>query len=231
MENSKKTLKEWAEDDKPREKLMNKGISALSDAELIAILISSGNIKETAVELSRRILLDQKSNLNELAKLSVIDLMQYKGIGEAKAISIVSALELGRRRNFSDLLDKPKITCSKDVYNYMCPIMCDIDHEEFWTIFLNNSNKILKRIKIGQGGITSTIVDLRLIMKTALENFATAIIICHNHPSGNLTPSSEDIKLTERIKSAGEILSIRLLDHVIITTKEYFSFTENSIVF
>ena len=142
-----------------------------------------------------------------------------------------AALELGRRRSFAELLDKPQITSSKDTFNYMCPVMCDIVHEEFWAIFLNNSNKILKRIKIGQGGITSTTVDIRLIMKSALEYLATGLIICHNHPSGNLKPSEQDIKLTNRIKNAGDILNISLLDHVIITTNNYYSFVDNSMAF
>ncbi|MBN2892372.1 MAG: DNA repair protein RadC [Bacteroidales bacterium] len=230
MDSTKKTLKEWSIDDKPREKLLSKGISSLSDAELIAILIGSGNKTETAVELARRILIDQKSNLNELGKQTVIDLTKYKGIGEAKAISIVAALELGKRRNYAEFIEKPQITEAIHVFNYMLPVFADLEHEEFWAIFLNNSNKIIKRIKISQGGITSTTVDVRLIMKSALDNIATSLIVCHNHPSGNMKPSEGDYLITQKISEAGKILNIKLLDHVIISSKEFYSFAENSLI-
>ncbi len=226
----KKTLKDWSEDDKPREKLLNKGIASLSDAELIAILIGSGNKNETAVELSRRILIDRNSNLHELGKCNVSDLTKYKGIGEAKAISIVAALELGKRRNIAEFLEKNQITDARDVFNFMYVRLGDISHEEFWVIYLDNSNKILKSVKIGQGGITETSVDVRLIMKSALEIYATNIILCHNHPSGNTSPSEMDKIITNKIKDAGEILRIKVLDHIIVGGNKFFSFADNYLI-
>lgn len=226
----KKSLKNWSDDDKPREKMLNKGVNSLSDAELIAILINSGNKKQTAVELSREILLDNKLNLNELAKLTVADLIKYKGIGEAKAISIIAALELGKRRNYSDLLKKDKVSKSEDIFEIMGNILNDISHEQFWVLYLNNSNKILKKEKISQGGITSTSVDVRLIYKTAIDQHSVSIILCHNHPSGNLSPSSSDIKLTKQIVDAGNILNIKVLDHIIIGGNSFYSFADEGLI-
>ncbi|MDX6746698.1 DNA repair protein RadC [Polaribacter sp. PL03] len=226
----KLTIKSWALDDRPREKLVAKGKTALSDAELIAILIGSGNREESAVALSKRILNSVNGNINELAKLSVEKLTKFKGIGEAKGISIITALELGKRRQLEVALEKPKITSSKDVANVMQPIIGDLEHEEFWVLFLNNSNKVMAKSQISKGGLTATIVDIRLVFKRALELAAVAIIVCHNHPSGKLTPSNADKKLTQKIKEAGDTLDIKLLDHLIITEKAYFSFADESLL-
>ena len=226
----KLTIKSWALDDRPREKLLAKGKTVLSDAELIAILIGSGNREESAVALSKRILQSVKGNINELAKLSVEKLTEFKGIGEAKAISIITALELGKRRQLEVALEKPKITSSKDVANLMQPILGELEHEEFWVLFLNNSNKVVAKSQISKGGLTATIVDIRLVFKRALEMAAVGIIVCHNHPSGKLQPSNADKQLTQKIKEAGITLDIKLLDHLIITEKSYFSFADEQIL-
>lgn len=226
----KLTIKSWALDDRPREKLVSKGKTALSDAELIAILIGSGNRNESAVGLAKRILQSVNSNINELAKLSVENLSTFKGIGEAKAISIITALELGKRRQLEIALEKPKITSSKAVFNLMQPIIGDLAHEEFWVLFLNNSNKVLAKNQISKGGLTATVVDVRLLFKRALELASVGIIVCHNHPSGKLLPSNADKQLTQKIKQAGATLDIKLLDHLIITQKAYFSFADEGIL-
>ena len=226
----KLTIKSWALDDRPREKLVAKGKSALSDAELIAILIGSGNREESAVGLSKRILKSINGNINELAKLSVEKLTQFKGIGAAKALSIITALELGKRRQLEVALEKPKITSSKDVADAMQPIIGDLEHEEFWVLFLNNSNKVVAKSQISKGGLTATIVDIRLVFKRALELASVAIVVCHNHPSGKLQPSTADAQLTQKIKEAGVTLDIKLLDHLIITEKAYFSFADEGIL-
>ncbi len=226
----KLTIKSWALDDRPREKLMLKGESALSDAELIAILIGSGNRNESAVSLSKRILQSVQGNINSLSKLSITQLMEFKGIGEAKAIAIKTALELGKRRQLEAALEKPKITCSKDVFKIMQPTIGDLAHEEFWVLFLNNSNKVLLKHQISKGGLTATIVDIRLLFKRAMELNAVAIIVCHNHPSGKLQPSNSDKSLTQKIKVAGETLDVKLLDHLIVTEKSYFSFADEAIL-
>lgn len=226
----KLTIKTWALDDRPREKLLSKGKNALSDAELIAILIGSGNREESAVDLSKRILQSVESNINKLAKLSVENLIKFKGIGEAKAIAIITALELGKRRQLETALEKPKITSSKDVYSIMQPIIGDLAHEEFWVIFVNNSNKVLAKTQVSKGGLTATVVDVRLLFKQALELAAVGILVCHNHPSGKLNPSAADKQLTQKIKQAGITLDIKLLDHLIITEKAYFSFADEGIL-
>lgn len=226
----KLTIKSWALDDRPREKLIAKGKSVLSDAELLAILIGSGNKNESAVDLSKRILNSVEGNLNKLAKLTLEQLTNFKGIGEAKAISIITALELGKRRQFEIGLEKPKITSSKDVFNLMNPILGDLPHEEFWVLFLNNSNKVLEQYQVSKGGLTATIVDIRLLFKKALELSAVAMIVCHNHPSGKLQPSNADKQLTQKIKEASTTLDIKLLDHLIITEKAYFSFADEGII-
>ncbi|MGK0421438.1 MAG: DNA repair protein RadC [Polaribacter sp.] len=226
----KLTIKSWALDDRPREKLLAKGKIALSDAELIAILIGSGNREESAVALSKRILKEVNGNINELAKLSVKKLTVFKGIGDAKAISIITALELGKRRQLEAALEKPKIASSKDVANLMQPILGDLEHEEFWVLFLNNSNKVVAKSQISKGGLTATIVDIRLVFKSALELASVGIIVCHNHPSGKLQPSGADKQLTQKIKEAGTILDIKLLDHLIITEKAYFSFADENLL-
>lgn len=231
MENYKQSvgIKSWAEEDRPREKLMEKGRHALTEAELIAILISSGSKNETAVELSKRILGSVSNDLNDLGKLSINELIKFKGIGEAKAISIVAALELGRRRKETKIAKREKITTSKDVYELMRPSMIDLPHEEFWMLMLNRANSVIKKELISRGGIAGTVVDSKLIFKTALENYACSIIICHNHPSGNLKPSEQDIKITKNIKEAGKIMEIQLLDHLIITESGFYSFADEGI--
>jgi len=226
----KLTIKSWAIDDRPREKLVAKGKSALSDAELIAILIGSGNRQESAVALSKRMLQSVNGNINELAKLSVERLTTFKGIGEAKAISIITALELGKRRQLETAMEKPKITSSVAVFNLLQPIIGDLEHEEFWVLFLNNSNKVVAKNQISKGGLTATVVDVRLLFKRALELAAVAIIVCHNHPSGKLQPSDADQQLTQKINEAGTTLDIKLLDHLIITEKAYFSFADENLL-
>lgn len=226
----KLTIKYWSLDDRPREKLLSKGKSTLSDAELIAILIGSGNRQESAVALSKRILQSVDGNINELAKLSVDNLTHFKGIGEAKAISIITALELGKRRQLENILEKPKITSSKDAFNLMQPLIGDLQHEEFWVLFLNNSNKVIAKDQISKGGLTGSTVDLRLLFKKAIELSSVGIIVCHNHPSEELEPSDTDTQLTKKIKHAGETLDIKLLDHLIITEKAYFSFTDERVL-
>lgn len=224
------SIKHWGEDDRPREKLINKGKIALSDAELIAIIIGTGSRAESAVELSKKILSTVHNNLNELGRLSIEDLIKFKGVGEAKAISIITALELGRRRNLEEALEKPKITGSRSVFDVMQPILGELQHEEFWILYLNNANKIKLKFQMSKGGITGTMVDTRLVFKRALAISATGIILSHNHPSGNIKPSSSDIGLTKKIQKAGELLDINVLDHVIITEKDYFSFADNNMI-
>jgi DNA repair protein RadC len=219
----------WSEDDKPREKLMLKGKSILSDAELIAILIGSGSRNESAVDLSKRILASVDHNLNALGKLSIAQLMNFKGIGEAKAISIIAAMELGRRRRNEDAIELTKITSSKAVFDIMQPIIGELPHEEFWVLFLNNSNKILFKTQLSKGGMTGTLVDVRIIFKLAFEQNATAIILIHNHPSGKLQASDADIQITKKIKTAGQQLDIPVLDHIIITETSYYSFVDEGI--
>ncbi len=224
------TIKDWSDDDKPREKLLSKGISALSNAELIAILIGSGTRNLSAVELSKSILQASENNLNNLGKKSVAELTKLKGIGPAKAITIISALELGRRQKLDEVKDKTKITSSKDIFNIFQPVIGEISHEEFWIILLNRNNKILKKINISKGGISSTVIDVRIILKHALDELASAIILCHNHPSGNTEPSQEDKKITNKIKIAAESMDISLLDHIIVTQTNYFSFADEGIL-
>ena len=226
----KLTIKSWALDDRPREKLVSKGRSVLSDAELIAILIGSGNREETAVALSKRILQTVQGNLNVLAKLSVEKLTEFKGIGLAKAISIITALELGKRKQLESTLERPKITSSSDAAQTMQVIIGHLEHEEFWVLYLNNSNKIVAKVQISKGGLTATLVDVRLVFKSALEVAAVGIIVCHNHPSGKLQPSTADKQLTSKIKAAGITLDIKLLDHLIITEKAYFSFADEGLL-
>jgi len=228
MEKSNFPITDWSEDDKPREKLMLKGKEVLSDAELIAILISSGSRNESAVSLSKRIL-SSAGNLNALGKLSISSLMQFKGVGEAKAISIVAALELGRRQRSEDALIFKKISSSKAVFEIMQPIIGELPHEEFWVLFLNNSNSVISKSQLSKGGITGTVVDVRLVFKLAMENGATGLILCHNHPSGNLNPSDADKQITKKIKLAGESLDVKVLDHLIITESKYYSFVDEGI--
>lgn len=229
-ENTSFSIKNWNEDDRPREKLLLKGRVALSDAELIAILIGSGSRNESAVSLSQRILASANNNLNELGRLSIHELMEFKGIGEAKAISIAAAMELGRRRRAEEALERRKITSSGSVFEFMQPIIGELPHEEFWILYLNNSNKIIKSVQLSKGGITGTVVDVRLAFKEALQLGAVGIILVHNHPSGTLKPSQADIQLTKKLKTAGESLDIKVLDHLIITEKAYFSFADENML-
>lgn len=224
------SIKFWAEDDKPREKLMLKGKTALSDAELLAILIGSGSRNESAVDLSKRILASVDNNLNALGKLSLQQLMNFKGIGEAKAITIVASMELARRRRGEEALELFKITSSKAIFELMQPIIGELPHEEFWIVYLNNSNKVISKSQLSKGGITGTLVDVRLVYKTALETGATAVILCHNHPSGTLVASEADKQITKKLKLAGESLDIKVLDHVIITENGYFSFADEGLL-
>ncbi len=223
-------IKSWAEDDRPREKLLAKGRQVLTDAELIAILIGSGNREESAVELSKRILSTTSNNLNELSKLSVNDLMKFKGIGEAKAISIVAALELGRRRKETEGLKREKITSSKEAFEVMKSVFMDLPYEEFWLLLLNRSNNLIKKEFISRGGVAGTVVDAKIIFKMAVENLASSVMLFHNHPSGNLKPSDADIKITKNIKEAGRVMDINLLDHIIIADERYFSFNDEGMI-
>lgn len=219
-------IKSWAEDDRPREKLLQKGKVSLSDAELIAILIGSGSRNESAVQLSKRILASTGNHLSELGKLSVKKLCEFKGIGPAKAVSIVAAMELGRRRRTEEALEKKKITSSASVFELMQPIIGELYHEEFWIIYLNNSNKVIEQLQLSKGGITGTLVDVRITLRKALEVGATSIILAHNHPSGTLRPSEADKQLTQKLKTAAQSLDIKVLDHLIVTEKSYFSFAD-----
>jgi DNA repair protein RadC len=223
------SIKNWSEDDQPREKLMLKGKQVLSDAELVAILIGSGSRSESAVQLSQRILASVDNNLNALGKLSIKQLTEFKGIGEAKAISIVAATELGRRRRVEETVELKKITSSKNVFEIMQPIIGELAHEEFWVLFLNNANKVIYKTQISKGGMTGTVTDVRLVFKIALEQNATSIILAHNHPSGKLAASDADKTVTKQLKLAGEQLSIPVLDHIIITENGYFSFRDEAI--
>jgi DNA repair protein radc len=223
-------IKSWAEDDRPREKLVLKGKVALSDAELLAILLGSGSRNETAVDLAKRILKHTGDNLIELSKLSISDLMKFKGIGQAKAITIIAALELGRRRREAEALDRKIISSSSDAYEILQKEVSDKPYEEFWVLLLNRSNKVLRKVCIGEGGMSGTVVDPKKIFKIAIENNAACIILCHNHPSGNLKPSDSDIKLTKKIKEAGNNLDISVLDHVIIGDEKYYSFADEGIL-
>ena len=224
------SIKNWADDDRPREKLVLKGSPVLSDAELIAILIGSRNKKESAVELSKRILASVGHNLNELGKLSVNQLMKFKGIGEAKAVTIAAALEVGRRRRGTDTVKVTKIKGSRDAFELLYPLMGELQHEEFWIVYLNNSNKVIHKSQLSKGGITGTLVDVRLVLKQALELGAVGIILAHNHPSGTLRPSMSDKQITEKLKKATEALDIKILDHLILAQHDYLSFADQGIL-
>jgi len=222
-------INQWAEDDRPREKFLLKGKSSLSDSELLAILIGSGSRNESAVQLCQRILFSTNNNLNQLGKLSIKQLTEFKGIGEAKAISIAAALELGRRRRSEDAEELVKITSSKAVFEIMQPIIGELYHEEFWILYLNNSSKVIHKAQLSKGGIVGTVVDCRIVFKTAFEQNATSIILTHNHPSGKLEASNSDKEITEKLIVAGKQLDIRVLDHLIITQNGYFSFQDEGI--
>ena len=224
------TIQSWAEEDRPREKLMLKGKAALSEAELVAILINSGTVDLTAVDVAKIILKSVDNNLNDLAKLSIKDLSKFRGIGEAKAISIMAALELGRRRKEQDRPQRAKVTCSRDAYNEMIPHLIDKPHEEFWILLMNRANEILRPVQISTGGVSGTVADPKIIFKQALEHLASSMILFHNHPSGNLMPSQADKDLTRKLRDAGRILDIPVLDHLIFTDKAYYSFADEGIL-
>jgi DNA repair protein RadC len=224
------SIKDWSENDQPREKLLKNGSSSLSDAELIAILLGTGTVSMSAVEVSRNILNDANQSLQQLGKKTLKELMKHKGIGEAKAITIAAAMELGRRRAMEMPDRVVKITCSHDVFKILQPVMGELEHEEFWTLLLDNSHKVLEKHQISKGGITATHVDARVIFKKAIEAGAVAVIIAHNHPSGTLNPSTADKQITTKIMQAGETLDIKVLDHIIITQQDYYSFADNGIL-
>jgi len=221
------TIKDWAVEDRPREKMQKKGISSLSDAELIAILLRSGNSDETAVTVAQRLLTLAQNNLNELGKFSLHQITQIKGIGEAKAITVLAALELGRRRKAVEAINRERVTSSHDVVEIFQPILADLPHEEFWALLLNKANKVIDKVRVSQGGVAGTVVDVRIIVKTAVEKLASSIIIAHNHPSGNPKPSDKDIAITKKLKDAANLFDISILDHLIITDNECYSFADN----
>lgn len=226
----KPSIRNWAEDERPREKLLLKGKSALSDAELLAILISSGSKEESAVDLCKRILNSVESNLVELSKLDVKNLSKFKGIGEAKALSIVAALELGRRRRAADPLQKPSISTSRDAYEIVQSLIGESQYEQFWILLLNRANKVIRKENISDGGMTGTVADPKRIFKIAVDHNACYIILAHNHPSGNIRPSEDDIKLTRKIKQSGDLLDIKVLDHIIAGENNYFSFADEGMM-
>ena len=222
----KLNINQWAEEDRPREKMASLGADALTNAELLAILISSGSTKESAVDLMKRILNDCNNSLNTLGKMSVRDLCQYNGIGEAKAISILAACELGKRRQAETPEERPDLSTATRIYNHMHPVMQDFDVEEFWLLLLNQNHRLIKKVRISHGGITETTVDIRIIMREAVLANATILAVCHNHPSGSLTPSRADDDLTKSIQRACELMRIHFMDHVIITDGQYYSYAE-----
>ncbi|MCB0540778.1 MAG: DNA repair protein RadC [Bacteroidetes bacterium] len=225
-----KPITTWNDEDKPREKLLAKGKSNLSDAELLAILIGSGTPKVTAVELCSQILDYVNNDLSQLGKLAVKDLMKFKGIGEAKAISIVAAMELGRRRQAENLSTTNKIKHSSDIYKLFIAQLSDLIYEEFWVLFLNNSNTIIGKEKLSTGGMEGTVVDVRMLFKYALERLASSVVLIHNHPSGSMRASQADIKITKQIKEAGQLLNIKLIDHIIVSYNGYYSFADNAML-
>ena len=223
-------IKSWAEEDRPREKLMAKGRAALSDAELIAILLGSGTVKLSAVDVAKLMLQGVGNDLNELARQSVKQLCRHPGIGEAKAISVVAALELGRRRKEADAPARATITCSRDIYNLVRPNLMDLPHEEFWVILLNRANAVMRKVAISQGGVAGTVADPKMIFKEALEQLASSIILVHNHPSGNRQPSAADLALTKKLRQAGDFLDLPVLDHLIYTDRGYYSFADEGVL-
>lgn len=220
----------WHQDDRPREKMLRLGRQALSDSELLGIILGSGSRDKSAVDLAKEILVGCTNSLHHLGKLSIDQLMQYKGIGEAKAVNIAAALELGRRRRMADPVTKPKVTCSQDAYLIIKPILDDLPHEEFWIVILNKANRVIDKIKIGSGGVSSTAVDPRLVFKPAILLLASGIILAHNHPSGALNPSQSDLSITKKLKQAGSYFDIMVLDHIIIGDEDYYSFADNKML-
>jgi DNA repair protein RadC len=226
----KLNIKEWAVEDRPREKLLSKGARHLTDAELIAILIGSGNLEETAVELSKRILASTNNSLNELGRKELDFLQSFNGIGEAKAVTIVAALELGKRRKEADVFHKSQIKSSKDAADFFQPLLGDLNHEEFWVMLLNRGNKILDTFMVSQGGISGTVIDVKIILKRAIEKLASSIILCHNHPSETMLASDADHNITMKISEAAQIMDITVLDHIIIGQNNYLSFADEGIL-
>lgn len=224
------TIKSWAEEDRPREKLIQHGRRSLSDAELIAILIGSGSRNETAVELSKRILHASGNDLNHLGKLSVLELSDFKGIGEAKAIAIIAALELGRRRKETAAIERLQVNSSRDVFNAIIPQFADLNHEEFWVVLLNRSSRITSKHLVSKGGQAGTVADPKIIFNTAIQHHAAFIVLAHNHPSGNLKPSQTDIDLTKKLKAGGQLLDIPVVDHLIVTDTGFFSFADEGLL-
>jgi DNA repair protein RadC len=222
----KLNINQWAEEDRPREKMEAQGAESLTNAELLAILIGSGSTKESAVELMKRLLSDCKNNLNTLGKMTIHELCQYNGIGKAKAISILAACELGKRRQMENPAERPDLGTATRIYNHMHPIMQDLDVEEFWILLLNQHYRLIKKVRISHGGITETAVDIRIIIREAVMVNCTILAVCHNHPSGNLSPSRQDEELTKSIKRACELMHIYFLDHIIVTDGLYYSFHE-----
>ena len=228
MEEKVLSIKKWAEEDRPREKLLLKGKSTLSEAELIGILLGSGTTSMSAVDLAKQLLIKVDYNLNLLAKLSVKDLMKFKGIGEAKAITIVSALELGRRRKETEVVKNPRITTARSAYDLMKGELLDLQYEQFWVLLLKRNNEVIKKAKISSGGISGTVVDPKIIFKYALDEMASSIILVHNHPSGNPRPSHYDQQLTKKLREAGKFLDISVMDHIIFCDHDYYSFADDS---
>ena len=224
--NEKLNINQWSEEDRPREKMATLGAGALSNAELLAILIGSGSTKESAVDLMKRLLNDCNNNLNTLGKMSIHDLCQYNGIGEAKAITILAACELGKRRQMETPEERPDLGTATRIYNHMRPVMQDLDVEEFWVLLMNQNYRLIKKLRIARGGITATIVDIRLIIREAVLCNATQLVVCHNHPSGRIVPSKEDNELTQSIMNACKMMDIHFLDHVIVTDGNYYSYNE-----
>ncbi len=224
------TIKQWSPEDRPREKLLLKGTSALSDAELIAILIGTGSGKSTALDLSKRILERAEHQLTALAKLKTNDLTRIKGIGPAKAIAIVAAMELGRRRRENDAAEKPRVASSQEAYDVISGDLIDLPHEEFWVLLLNRANRLIRKQRVSEGGVSGTVADPKVIFKGALDHLASGIIVAHNHPSGNRSASQSDIDLTRKLKEAGKFLEIQLLDHLIVCGPKYFSFADEGML-
>ena len=226
----KLSIREWALEDRPREKLIANGINSLSNAELLAIIIGSGTRKGTAVEVAKQVLNMVGNNLYELGKIDLANLRNIPGIGPVRAMAIISCIELGRRRNVSGRLPETKISGSKDVFCLFQPLLGDLNHEEFWILLLSRSNRVLDRVRISQGGISGTIIDARIILKNAVNRLASSIILCHNHPSGNLQPSDADIRITNKLKDSAQIMDINLTDHIIVADNSYFSFADEGLL-
>lgn len=226
MSEAKLSIKEWAEDDRPREKLLAKGTSSLSNAELLAIIIGSGTREESAVDLCKRLLNLAENNLQELGRFGVAELTKIKGIGQAKAIGIIATLELGRRRAMQEAMQRQNIQSSRDAFLLFQPLLSELPHEEFWCLYLNNSNRIIARECVGRGGITGTVTDVRIILRKAIELLSTGIILCHNHPSGNIKPSEADKNITSKIVAAASFIDVKIIDHIIIGNNSYLSFAD-----